>query len=87
MTTADVFVTWDMEPRMCTRAWCRRLTIFVAVLVSLTGLRPSAQTTGVARRPNILLIVTDDQGYGDLGIHGNPTLRTPHLEDGRLPCP
>lgn len=65
---------------MCTRAWCRRLTIFVAVLVSLTGLRPSAQTTGVARRPNILLIVTDDQGYGDLGIHGNPKLRTPHLD-------
>lgn len=66
---------------MCTREWCRRLTIFVAVLVSLTGLRPSAQTTrGVARRPNVLLIMSDDHGYGDLGFHGNPKIRTPHLD-------
>jgi arylsulfatase A-like enzyme len=28
----------------------------------------------------MVLIVTDDQGYGDLGVHGNPVLRTPHLD-------
>jgi arylsulfatase A-like enzyme len=33
-----------------------------------------------ALRPNVLVIITDDQGYGDLGIHGNPKLRTPHLD-------
>ena len=31
-------------------------------------------------RPNILLIVTDDQGYGDLSFHGNPVLETPNLD-------
>ena len=33
-----------------------------------------------ARRPNVLLIMSDDQGYGDLSAHGNPWLKTPNLD-------
>ena len=33
-----------------------------------------------AERPNVILIMTDDQGYGDLSCHGNPTLETPNLD-------
>ncbi len=34
----------------------------------------------LADRPNVVLIITDDQGYGDLSCHGNPVLETPHLD-------
>ena len=30
--------------------------------------------------PNVVIIFTDDQGYGDLGSYGHPTIRTPHLD-------
>lgn len=47
----------------------------VALLVCAT-LLPVA----VAARPNVILIMTDDMGYGDLGFHGNPVIKTPHLD-------
>ena len=31
-------------------------------------------------RPNVVLIITDDQGYGDLGTTGNPVIRTPNID-------
>ena len=46
----------------------------------LAGLLCFALTSLAADRPNILFILTDDQGYGDIGAHGNPILKTPNLD-------
>jgi arylsulfatase A len=31
-------------------------------------------------KPNVIIMLTDDQGYGDVGFHSNPYLKTPHIE-------
>ena len=39
-----------------------------------------AAFTVQAKKPNVIIVITDDQGYGDLSCHGNPVLKTPHLD-------
>ncbi|MFN0111931.1 MAG: arylsulfatase [Blastocatellia bacterium] len=39
-----------------------------------------AQTVNRSERPNVIIILSDDQGYGDFSAHGNPVLKTPNLD-------
>jgi arylsulfatase A-like enzyme len=48
----------------------------------------ACRTIEAAQRPNVIVILTDDQGWGDLSVHGNTNLSTPHIDslarDGAL---
>ena len=56
--------------------WQRFCAGLVLVLVSLAVGVGSVQ----AAPPNILLIITDDQGYGDVGANGNEWISTPNMD-------
>jgi arylsulfatase A-like enzyme len=58
----------------------RTLPIFFLVLFSAAVAQAAALT---GKRPNIVFLFTDDQGYGDISAHGNPVLKTPHLDQLR----
>ena len=51
------------------------------VAASATSPQPSADADGTqARRPNIIFIMCDDMGYGDLGCYGQQRIETPNLD-------
>lgn len=45
-----------------------------------TSTSPPNNDVARPRQPNVILIITDDQGYGDFSAHGNPILKTPALD-------
>jgi arylsulfatase A-like enzyme len=49
-------------------------------LLIASALAPLAGAAGKTKRPNIVLFVSDDQGFGDVSLHDNPVLRTPNLD-------
>ena len=56
-----------------------RNLIISVLLLSIYAYSPSFSS--IKSQPNIILIMTDDQGWGDLELTGNPVLKTPNLNN------
>jgi arylsulfatase A-like enzyme len=53
---------------------------YLALCVSLLFHMAAYGWAAEARKPNILLIVGDDMGYGDIGVHGSKDIPTPNID-------
>lgn len=56
------------------------LETFWSALAVLLALHAGPACLAGEERPNVLIILADDQGWGDLGVHGNRNLETPNID-------
>ena len=54
------------------------------VAACLASLRNLPARANPSNRPNIILCMADDQGWGDMGYNGHPALKTPNFGPGSI---
>lgn len=52
----------------------------ITTIICLTAVALFAPFSLSAQSPNVIIILTDDQGYGDFSINGNPLIQTPNID-------
>lgn len=73
---AGIDATVSAKEIRCWRSSIQRY-LTVVCLIGLCFANPGVLS---AAEPNVVLIMTDDQGYGDFGFKGNPLIRTPNID-------
>lgn len=72
-----------MKEKQTRREFLKKAGSFFALTGAFSVLSKEAiagNTAQERKKPNVVLVMTDDQGYGDLGCHGNRVIQTPHLD-------
>ncbi len=54
-----------------------RSLLLLSIALSMANF---ATRSAVVARPNVIVVMTDDQGYGEFSCHGNPIAQTPHID-------
>lgn len=58
----------------------RHVLTVVYLLVTVISISPSLVQAAEGKVPNVIMIMSDDQGWGDVGFNGNSDIKTPHLD-------
>jgi len=58
---------------------CILLTVLLFFITSCSQ-KPDSSTSYQPEKPNIIILLADDMGYGDLSVQGHPTIRTPNID-------
>lgn len=55
-------------------------TSILLLQLTIAGCNTTKKTDATKTKPNVIIILTDDQGYGDMSCHGNPIVQTPNID-------
>ena len=69
-----------MKANKSTKPFSARAAALRLVLLSLVTLALPWSSHGASSKPNIILCMADDQGWGDMGYYGHQVLKTPNFD-------